>query len=76
MWVEHLQGVEIEREGERMEHIQGRLDAESTSRGVEHLQGLKREGPTIEIVWTDRTQHMQGLLYIGSAIDVVEYKRS
>ena len=53
MCVGHLQGFEIGREGERMEHIQGRLDAESTSRGVEHLQGLKREGPTIEILWTD-----------------------
>ena len=43
---------------------------------VEHLQGLTRDGLTFKIARTDMMEHIQGLLYIGSIIDVVEYKRS
>ena len=56
-----------------MECIQGLLYAESNYIVVEHLQGLNMECFDIEIVQTDRMEHMQGLLYIGSKTDVVEY---
>ena len=71
MWVEHLQGFEIGREGERMQGLRCRVYLER----VEHLQGLKRDDLTLKIVRADRTQHMQGRLYIGAIITMVQYKQ-
>ena len=51
------------------------LDAESTSAGLRHLQGLKRDAPTFKIARTDRTRRMQGRLYIGVIITMVQYKQ-